>query len=159
MLGVGTDRTGPAPDAPGGRAIRGAGRAGSRIARTFEPRAPGSVGSTEAMSVPPATVLLHDRWSVREGGRIPGAALPFYQELAFGAPHGSGLNEVEVTFLAGPHAMDVLIEGDRRGGFLDSGGDRIHRFTIGYDAVAHEDWESHVQHHLQELGRRRGLFG
>lgn len=64
-----------------------------------------------------------------------------------------------MTFLTGPHAMDVLIEGDRRGGFLDSGGDRTHRLTIGYDAIERENWEAILQHHLQELGRRRGLFG
>lgn len=101
----------------------------------------------------------HFKSSDVERGRIRGAALPFYQEVEFTAPHGLRLKEVEVTFLAGPHSMEVLIEGDRKGGFLDSGGDRVHRFTVGYQAIDHEDWEAVVYQQLQELGRRRGLFG
>jgi len=96
-----------------------------------------------------------------ERGRIPGSALDFYQEVEFHpAPEfARGVSELEVTFLTGPHGMDVLLEGDRRGGFLDAGGDGIHRLSISYDAVAHEDWESIMRHHLHELGRRRGFFG
>lgn len=96
-----------------------------------------------------------------EKGRIPGSQLPFYQELEYTLPgeFARAMAELEVTFLAGPHSVDVLLEGDRRGGFLDAGGDRVHRLTVGYDAVDTEDWESTMRHHLQELGRRRGLFG
>jgi sporulation-control protein len=96
-----------------------------------------------------------------ERGRIPGATLPFYQELEFAPPPelARAISELEVTFLVGPDTMDVLLEGDRRGGFLDAGGDRVHRLTVGYDAVDTEDWESIMRDHLHELGRRRGLFG
>lgn len=96
-----------------------------------------------------------------ERGRIPGSALDFYQEVEFYPPpeFSRGISELEVTFLTFPHGMDVLLEGDRRGGFLDSGGDRIHRLSVAYDAIPHEDWESIMRHHLHELGRRRGLFG
>ncbi len=58
-----------------------------------------------------------------------------------------------------PHTMDVLIEGDRRGGFLSEGGDRVERLSIGYDAIGTQDWESILYQHLEELGRRRGFFG
>lgn len=96
-----------------------------------------------------------------ERGHIPGSALDFYQEVEFYPPpeFARAISELEVTFLTFPHGMDVLLEGDRRGGFLHAGSDRIHRLSISYDAIQHEDWESIMQHHLHELGRRRGLFG
>ncbi|MGD9527840.1 sporulation protein [Pseudonocardia sp.] len=96
-----------------------------------------------------------------ERGRIPGSVLDFYQEVEFYPPpeFSHAISELEVTFLTFPHGMDVLLEGDRRGGFLDSGGDRIHRLSIGHEAIAREDWESVLRHHLHELGRRRGFFG
>lgn len=96
-----------------------------------------------------------------EKGRVPGSALPFYQEVEYTLPRefARGMSELEVTFLAGPHGMEVLLEADRKGGFLDAGGDRVHRLTVGYDTVDTEDWEATMRHHLQELGRRRGLFG
>ncbi|WP_219416250.1 sporulation protein [Pseudonocardia nigra] len=101
------------------------------------------------------------RRSDLERGRIRGSALPFYQELEFTSPaeFARAVSELEVTFLAGPHGMDVLLEGVRRGGFLDAGGDRVVRLSVAYDAVERTDWESALRHHLQELGRRRGLFG
>jgi sporulation-control protein len=96
-----------------------------------------------------------------EKGRVPGAALDFYQEVEYTPPpqFAGRLKELEVTFLTREHDMDVLLEGDRRGGFLDAGGDRVHRLRIGYDALDAEDWEAVLREHLEELGRRRGLFG
>ncbi|HXV93599.1 MAG TPA: sporulation protein [Pseudonocardia sp.] len=96
-----------------------------------------------------------------ERGRIMGSNLNFYQEIEYFPPpeFARGISELELTFLAGPHSMDVLLEGDRRGGFLDAGGDRVHRFTVGYDTVHQQDWESIMRQQLHELGRRRGLFG
>lgn len=95
-----------------------------------------------------------------EKGRIRGAQLDFYQEIEFypGPEFSRAMSELEVTFVAGPHGMEVLLEGDRRGGFLDSGGDRVHRLTVGYDAMGH-DWETEMRHQLHALGQRRGLFG
>lgn len=103
----------------------------------------------------------HFRRSDVEKGRVPGAEFPFYQEVEFAPPPelARGLAEVEVTFLAGLHSMDVLIEGDRRGGFLDAGGDTVHHLTIGYDAIDTENWEEILRGHLEDMGRRRGLFG
>ncbi|MBC3191603.1 sporulation protein [Pseudonocardia sp. C8] len=95
-----------------------------------------------------------------EQGHIPGAQFGFYQEIEFAPPRDlRGLKEVEVSFLAGPHAIDVLIQGDRRGGFLDAGGDRVARLTIPYDQLDRHDWASEMRGHLGELARRRGLFG
>jgi len=94
-----------------------------------------------------------------ERGRIPGAALNCYQELEFGAPPAlSGrLSEIEVTFVTTPHSLEVLIEGDRRGGFL-SGGDHVLRMSIGHDVIETENWEAIVAENLQELAGRGGFF-
>jgi sporulation-control protein len=93
-----------------------------------------------------------------EASRLRGSELPFHQEVEFAPPPGANLSEVEVVFLAGPHATDVLLVGDRRGGLFDGGGDTTHRLTVPHDALGH-DWESVLHGHLGELGRRRGLFG
>jgi sporulation-control protein len=96
-----------------------------------------------------------------ERGRIRGADLPFYQELEFAPPAAlSGrLNEVEVTFLARQYDMEVILEGDRRGGLLADGGDRVLRLQMGYDEIQHGDVEAIMEQQLGELARRRGLFG
>jgi sporulation-control protein len=94
-----------------------------------------------------------------EASRVPGAEMPFVQEVEFAPPPGLNTAEVEVVFLAGPHATDVLLVGDRKaGGFFDGGGDTTQRFTVGHDALG-QDWESELRNRLAELGRRRGLFG
>jgi sporulation-control protein len=153
----------------GGRELRGA-RLGMRteldIAKALDkgdldPIRVGPLPAQERILVALERIGCRFRRGDLEHGRIPGASLPFYQELEFAPPaeFARGLTELEVTFLAGPRSMDVLLEGDRRGGFLDTGGDRIHRFTVGYDALEREDWEAVLRHQLQELGRRRGLFG
>lgn len=118
----------------------------------------------------PAQLLLLDafaragcvlRRSDVESGRIPGAEFSFYQEVEFSPPpqHSGRLKEVEVTFLSGPQGMDVLVEGDRRSGFRTAGGDRVHRLSVPYDALDRHDWTAVVHEHLEELVRRRGLFG
>ena len=95
-----------------------------------------------------------------ERGHIPGSTLDFYQELEFYPPREfRRISELEVTFLVGPDEMDVLLEADRRRGFLDPGGERVHRLSIGYEAIETENWEEIMRYHLHELARRRGLFG
>lgn len=97
-----------------------------------------------------------------EKERIPGSPLPFRQELEFyPAPQFQGrLNELEVIFLAGPSGMDVLMEMDKRGGFLRAGGDSMNRFSVGYDQLQ-ADWETQLNHHLQQLlgSGGGGFFG
>lgn len=101
------------------------------------------------------------RGSDVERGRIPGAVLNCYQEVEFGAPHALAgrLSEIEVSFVANPHSLEVLIEGDRRGGFLSAGGDHVQRLSIGYDSIDTENWEAIIGETLQELAHRGGFFG
>jgi sporulation-control protein len=96
-----------------------------------------------------------------ERGHIRGATLPFYQELEFYPPpalHGS-LNEVEVTFLTRPHELEVIMEGDRRGGLFTEGDDRVLRLVLDYPTIDSPALDRILDEQLHELGRRRGLFG
>lgn len=96
-----------------------------------------------------------------ERGRIYGADLPFYQELEFTAPPelSGRLAEVELTFLAHQHELEVILEGERRPGLFTEGSDRTRRLTLGYDQIQHGDVEAILHEQLGELARRRGLFG
>lgn len=83
-----------------------------------------------------------------ERGRIHGVnqTLPFYQEIEFWpAPqYGGGINEVELTFVADPHGMDVVLEFDKRGGFFTGGHDSFGRFRVEHASVDQTDWASVV---------------
>lgn len=127
----------------------------------FDPIRVGPLPAQERILAALDRIGCHFRNADLEAGRIHGSTLPFYQELEFAPPHefAGRISELEVTFLAGPYSMEVLLEGDRKGGFLDSGGDRVHRLTVGYDAIERENWEAIMRDHLHELGRSRGFFG
>lgn len=93
-----------------------------------------------------------------EQGRIPGSQLPFFQEVEFrGSPRFSGINQLEVTFLTGPSSTDVILEVDRRGGFLSEGTDAIGRLTVGNEP--HGELAGVLEEAIADLGRKRGLFG
>ena len=92
-----------------------------------------------------------------EKGRLRGSDLPFYQEVEF-APPGDlrrSMNELEVTFLADPSGVDVVLEVDRRGGLLSSGSDAAGRLRLQHtdsvDAIARS-----LDDAVRSLGRRRG---
>ena len=92
-----------------------------------------------------------------EKGRMPGSQLPVYQELEF-APTGNwrrSLNELEVTFITTPHAIDVVLEGDRKGGMFTEGYDKLLRFSVALDGSGAEQA---VADALRRLGERRGFL-
>lgn len=94
-----------------------------------------------------------------ENGRLHGSSLPFFQEIEYhaGPEWRRHFNELELTFVAGPHSMDVILEADRRGGFLTSGHDVYNRFTVRYGdhpgAV-----ETALRNGLAAMARHRGWF-
>lgn len=101
------------------------------------------------------------RADVEQGG-IRGVAqsLPFYQEIEFYPPAElGGVNEVEVTFVAGPEAVDVVLEFDRRSGLLSSGGDVIDRFTASHADAEQVDWPAQVDDWVRQALERRGGGG
>ncbi|MDA0637819.1 sporulation protein, partial [Nonomuraea sp. MCN248] len=70
-----------------------------------------------------------------EKGTLYGSTMPFFQEIEYyaGGPWRSHFTELELTFIAGPRHMDVILEADQRDGFLRAGQDTFNRFTVRYD--------------------------
>ncbi|MBL8932102.1 MAG: sporulation protein [Kineosporiaceae bacterium] len=97
-----------------------------------------------------------------ERGRIHGAQqmLPFYQEIEYyAAPqYARAVNELELTFIATPAALQVILEIDKRGGMFTEGHDAYGRFTVDYQSAQHTDWARELDGWLQQAAQRRGLF-
>ncbi|MET9932100.1 MULTISPECIES: sporulation protein [unclassified Streptomyces] len=98
-----------------------------------------------------------------ELGRIGGTGqrLPFYQEieLAPAPQYAHQVNEIEVTFLAGPAAMEVVLEADKRGGFFSGGQDVLSRFTVSHHGVEQVDWYAEVDGWIRRLVEHRTAYG
>ncbi|HYN96584.1 MAG TPA: sporulation protein [Pilimelia sp.] len=99
-----------------------------------------------------------------ERGRIAGVAqtLPFYQEIEFyAAPqYAASVREVEVTFVASPQGLDVILEFDKRGGLFTGGHDAYGRFRVDHAGVDGTDWATVVDGWVREAaGRHASLLG
>ncbi|WNZ09932.1 sporulation protein [Streptomyces sp. 11x1] len=98
-----------------------------------------------------------------EYGRIGGTGqqLPFYQEIELlPAPsYAQQFNEIEVTFLADPGGMEVVLEADKRGGLFSSGHDALTRFTVSHEGVEHQDWNAVVDGWIRGLAEHRSTYG
>ncbi|GAA1432525.1 sporulation protein [Streptomyces thermospinosisporus] len=96
-----------------------------------------------------------------EYGRIGGTGqqLPFYQEIELTpAPqYAHQVNEIEVTFLANPGGMEVVLEADKRGGFFSAGHDALTRFTVGHQDA--RDWNAEVDDWVRQLIEQRAAHG
>ncbi|GLY00446.1 hypothetical protein Acsp01_08250 [Actinoplanes sp. NBRC 101535] len=83
-----------------------------------------------------------------EYGHIAGApqTLPFYQEIEyFAAPQYShAIREAELTFVTTPHAVQVILEFDKRGGLFTGGHDAIGRYTVEHGSADSVDWGQQV---------------
>ncbi|MFG3191224.1 sporulation protein [Streptomyces omiyaensis] len=94
-----------------------------------------------------------------ELGRIGGTGqqLPFYQEIELvPAPRYAHLaEEIEVTFLAGPATLDVVLEADKRGGLFSEGHDTLTRFTVDHDDAGRLDWNTEVDAWIGHLLQHR----
>jgi sporulation-control protein len=94
-----------------------------------------------------------------EKGTLRGSSMPFYQEIEYhtGPEWRRHFNQLELTFIAGPYSMDVILEADTRGGFLTSSHDVYNRFQVRYGdhpgAV-----EQSLRDGLAAMARRRGWF-
>ncbi|HEX5740881.1 MAG TPA: sporulation protein [Pilimelia sp.] len=97
-----------------------------------------------------------------ERGRLYGVqqTLPFYQEIEFlPAPqYASAINQLEVTFVATPQHLQVVLEIDKRGGLFTEGRDAFGRFTVDYASTDQIDWPVHLDSWLRQSCQRRGLF-
>jgi sporulation-control protein len=97
-----------------------------------------------------------------ERGHLRGVhqTLPFYQEIElYPAPqYANKINEVEVTFVANPQGVDVVLEFDKRGGLLSSGTDAITKFQVGHHDADSVDWAQQVDGWVRQVAQRRSLF-
>jgi sporulation-control protein len=93
-----------------------------------------------------------------EYGRIHGVRqeLPFYQEIEFYPPqqYAGSINEVELTFVADPEGVEVILEFDKRGGFLAPGRDSYGRFRVPHEEVESSDWSAVVDGWMREASGR-----
>lgn len=93
-----------------------------------------------------------------ERGRIRGVdqTLPFYQEIEFyPAPqYANAINEVELTFVAEPHELNVILEVDKRRG----GSDVYGKFTYDYRNIGQMDLAAQLDGWFRTSARPRGFF-
>ncbi|MFE6787609.1 sporulation protein [Streptomyces sp. NPDC057680] len=97
-----------------------------------------------------------------ELGHISGTGqqLPFYQEIEITPSPGYAhqVDEIEVTFLAGPGGMEVVLEADKRGGFLSEGHDILGRHVVSHDGVERVDWNTEVESWMCQLVEHRVTY-
>ncbi|MFB9962795.1 sporulation protein [Sinosporangium siamense] len=95
-----------------------------------------------------------------EVGRLAGVVqqLPFFQEIEFYPPpaYAGRINEVELTFVASPHGLEIILEADKRGGMFGGGGDSFARFQVSHDQALHMDWANEIRTWLDGLISRHG---
>ncbi|MFD3914035.1 sporulation protein [Streptomyces sp. NPDC058603] len=98
-----------------------------------------------------------------EYGHIGGTGqqLPFYQEIELApAPrYAHQVNEIEVTFLANPGVLEVVLEADKRGGFFSGGHDAVTRFTVNHHGVEQIDWHAEVDSWIRRLVEHHASSG
>lgn len=82
-----------------------------------------------------------------ERGHLLGVhqSLPFYQEIEYyAAPqYAHGVNEAELTFVAGEHGVDIVLEFDKRSG-LFTGHDSFGRYHVAHADADSVDWAAQV---------------
>lgn len=96
-----------------------------------------------------------------ERGHIRGTRqhLPFYQEIEFFPPQQyRGLNQVELSFVADEHEMDVVLEMDKKPGLFSEGSDTFRSFKVGLNNYQGTDWAAYLNQWLSEVGSKRNWF-
>ncbi|MFG2073103.1 sporulation protein [Nonomuraea maritima] len=100
-----------------------------------------------------------------EAGRLYGVeqSLPFYQEIEFypTGPYAGQVGEVEMTFVADPAGLAVVLEADKRAGRFSSS-DAIGRFHVSHDDALRTDWTAELGRWLDSLaqyGHPGGHYG
>ncbi|MFF7329528.1 sporulation protein [Streptomyces sp. NPDC090306] len=96
-----------------------------------------------------------------ERGHIRGTRqqLPFYQEVEFHPPaQYRGLNQVELSFVADGHGMDVVLEMDKKPGLFSEGSDTFRSFEVGLHDYQNTDWAGYLNQWLSEVGSKRNWF-
>jgi sporulation-control protein len=129
---------------------------------------PGDLDPVTVLPLPVQRTVLHAldglgfafRGADVEKGRIRGSELPFYQEVEFTPPYSlrGRVNELEVTFLADPQGVHVVLEVDRRGGLLSEGRDVGGRLRLAHTDTDVRAVAAQLDAAVRQLGARRGWF-
>jgi sporulation-control protein len=84
--------------------------------------------------------------------------LGFYQEIEFFPPAQvtGRINQVELTFVANPHELYVVLEADKRGGMFRSGGDSFGHFHMSHQEAQTTDWAALVGQWLTQVAEHGG---
>lgn len=72
-------------------------------------------------------------------------------ELTPGPQYAHAMREIEVTFLASPGGMEVVLEADKPGGLFSSGHDAVNCFTVSHQGVDQRDWNAEVEGWVRQL--------
>ncbi|WP_316249610.1 sporulation protein [Sphaerisporangium corydalis] len=92
-----------------------------------------------------------------EVGRLHGVQqhLPFFQEIEFHPPGrwAGRVNEVELTFVADPGGLAVVLEADKRGGLFTPGHDSFGRFQVTHEHAMRMDWAAEISGWLDALAQ------
>ncbi|WP_167409636.1 sporulation protein [Streptomyces africanus] len=135
--------------------------AGARDKGDLDPLTVGPLPAQEAVLEALGRLGFGFRSADLEFGHIGGTGqrLPFYQEieLAPSPQYADQVNEIEMTFLAHPGGMEVVLEADKRGGFLSGGHDALTRFTVGHQDA--RDWNAEVDGWIRQLVEHRASYG
>lgn len=105
----------------------------------------------------------HFKGADLEHGQLHGVRqeLPFFQEIEFFPPaqFAGRINEVELTLVANPEGMAVVLEADNRGGFLTPSQDFFGRFHVTHEEALETDWAGLVHGWLEQVIERGGAVG
>ncbi|MET9080490.1 sporulation protein [Streptomyces sp. NPDC004237] len=138
------------------------GVAGARDKGDLDPLTVGPLPVQEAVLEALGQLEFGFRSADLEYGRIGGTGqrLPFYQEIELTpAPqYAHAVNEIELTFLASPAALEVVLEADKRGGPFSSGHDALTRFTVRHEDVPALDWNGEVDGWIRRLIAHRESY-
>lgn len=135
---------------------------GARDKGDLDPLAVGPLPAQEAVLEALGQLGFGFKSADLEYGHIGGTGqtLPFYQEIELApAPrYAHAMRELEVTFLANPGGVEIVLEADKPGGFFSDGHDALNRHVVGHEGVAHRDWNDVVDAWLRQLADNRGHF-
>lgn len=97
--------------------------------------------------------LRHADVEVGRVDRIP-QRLPFFQEIEFGpTPRFPNLNQLEVTFLADPHGMYVVLEADKNAMLFAPSRDVQDAIRVDFATFEQVNWVEVISERLQRLAR------
>ncbi|MFJ7900216.1 sporulation protein [Streptomyces sp. NPDC096198] len=137
--------------------------AGARDKGDLDPLAVGPLPVQEAVLEAFGQLGFGFRSADLEYGRIGGTGqqLPFYQEIELTPPprYAHTVTEVELTFLASPEGVGIVLEADQRGGLFSSGHDALAHFTVGHHEAHTRDWNAEVDGWMARLLDHRAVQG